>query len=111
MQGEDFVRITPVLPTRELAAPCYQRVNWCGDPSCPGYDLRITPGSTSSAARPTPTPTSNPAPVPSDEALDDSDRPLTTLRGASVDVDPRLAARVAVAVLVAALAAVAISLS
>jgi hypothetical protein len=92
-----------VLPTRELAAPCYQRVNWCGAPSCPGYDLRITPGTSSSAAPP--------APVPSDDALDDSDRPLTTLRGASVDVDPRLAARVAVAVLVTALAAVAISLS
>jgi hypothetical protein len=91
-----------VLPTRELAPSCYQRVNGCGAPGFPGYDQRITPGPSSSAAPPTPAPK---------DAPDDSDRPLTTLRGASVDVDPRLAARVAVVVLVAALAAVAISLS
>ena len=31
----DYVRITPVLPTRELAAPCYQHVNSCTTASMP----------------------------------------------------------------------------
>jgi hypothetical protein len=101
MQGEDYVRITPVLPTRELATPCYQRVNWCGAPGSPGYDLPITPGISDSAV----------PPAPKDDRLDDSGQPLTTLRGASVEVDPRLAARVAVALCVVALAVVAVSLT
>jgi hypothetical protein len=101
MQGEDYVRITPVLPTRELATPCYQRVNWCGAPGSPGYDLPITPGISDSPA----------PPIPRDFTLDGSDQPLTTLRGARVEVDPRRAARVAVALCVVALAVVAVSLS
>jgi hypothetical protein len=89
-----------VLPTRELATTCYQRVNSCGSAGSPGYDLPITPGISSSAA----------PPAPRDKTLDDSDQPLTTLRGASVEVDPRRAARVAVALCVVALAVVGVSL-
>jgi hypothetical protein len=98
MQGEDFVRINGVLPTRELAAPCYQRVNRCGDPGSPGYDLPIATGISSSTIPPT----------PGDHKPDASSEPLTTLRGASVEVDPRRAARIAVALCLTALAVVAV---
>lgn len=91
-----------MLPTRELATPCYQRVNWCGAPGSPGYDLPITPGISNSAVPPA---------LRDDDPLDDSGQPLTTLRGASVEVDPRLAARVVVALCVVALAVVAVFLS
>jgi len=53
---------------------------------------------------------SSAAPAPTDAGDDAGDGPLTTLRGASVEVDPRRVACVAVALGLAALAAVAVIL-
>jgi hypothetical protein len=66
----------------------------------PGYDLRITSRGSPSAAQQAPT----------DDTLDVSRRPLTTLRGASVEVDARQAARVVVALCLTALGVVVVSL-
>ncbi len=99
MQGEDFVRIKGVLPTRELAILCFHRVKWCGALGSPGYHLPITPETSSSIS---PAALVNPP--------DESHQPLTTLRGASVEIDPRRAARVAVALCLTALAVLAVSL-
>ncbi len=96
--------------------PCFQRVNrdrcvqrpgstharWFGSECGPGYHLRITPRGSSPSAAPQ---------APQGETPPDvSRRPLTTLRGASVEVDPRQVTRVVVALCLAALAAVVVSL-
>jgi hypothetical protein len=66
----------------------------------PGYDPRITPrGSPSTAGQ-----------TPKDGTLDVSRPALTTLRGASVEVDARQAARAVIAFCLTALAAVIVTL-